>query len=145
MKALSIRQPWAWLIVNGYKDVENRTWPTNVRGTVLIHAAKGMTEREYYDALGWIMHKPAIAHAAPLMPRPHELERGGIVGMATIWNCVQDDPSPWFTGPHGFVLRHANRLTFIPMKGSLGFFEAGTLPGVVDRDDNTQDMFRDQA
>ena len=30
MKALSIRQPWAWLIVNGYKDVENRTWGPDI-------------------------------------------------------------------------------------------------------------------
>ena len=33
-KAISIRQPWAWLIVNGYKDVENRIWPANLRGPV---------------------------------------------------------------------------------------------------------------
>ncbi|WP_245839042.1 ASCH domain-containing protein [Yersinia kristensenii] len=39
MKALSIRQPWAWLIVNGYKDIENRTWNTKCRGPVLIHAS----------------------------------------------------------------------------------------------------------
>jgi hypothetical protein len=32
LKAISIRQPWAWLIVNGYKDVENRIWAANVRG-----------------------------------------------------------------------------------------------------------------
>ena len=30
--ALSIRQPWAWLIVNGYKDIENRDWKTHYRG-----------------------------------------------------------------------------------------------------------------
>jgi hypothetical protein len=30
--ALSVRQPWAWLIVNGYKDVENRSWTTHYRG-----------------------------------------------------------------------------------------------------------------
>lgn len=29
MAALSIRQPWAWLVVQGYKDIENRDWPTN--------------------------------------------------------------------------------------------------------------------
>ena len=40
MKALSIRQPWAWLIVNGYKDIENRTWPTRFRGRVCVHAPK---------------------------------------------------------------------------------------------------------
>jgi len=32
MKALSILQPWAWLVVNGHKDIENRTWGTGFRG-----------------------------------------------------------------------------------------------------------------
>lgn len=37
--ALSIRQPGAWLIVNGHKDIENRDWPTtNFRGRLLVHA-----------------------------------------------------------------------------------------------------------
>lgn len=40
MKVLSIRQPWAWLICAGYKDVENRDWRTNYRGRILIHAPK---------------------------------------------------------------------------------------------------------
>ncbi len=40
MKALSIMQPWAWLIVNGHKDIENRNWPTRFRGPVYIHAGK---------------------------------------------------------------------------------------------------------
>ena len=38
--ALSIRQPWAWLIVNGYKDIENRDWPTKFRGRMLVHAPR---------------------------------------------------------------------------------------------------------
>jgi hypothetical protein len=40
MKVISIRQPWASLIVIGAKDVENRTWPTRYRGPVLIHASQ---------------------------------------------------------------------------------------------------------
>lgn len=47
MKALSIRQPWASLIVMGIKDIENRTWPTRHRGSVLVHAAKGMTRDKF--------------------------------------------------------------------------------------------------
>ena len=39
MKALSIRQPWAWLIARGVKTVENRTWATNFRGRFYIHAS----------------------------------------------------------------------------------------------------------
>jgi|ERR1039458_8111645 hypothetical protein len=44
LKAISIRQPWAWLIVNGYKDVENRIWAANVRGRVLIHAGASKSD-----------------------------------------------------------------------------------------------------
>jgi hypothetical protein len=42
MRTLSIRQPWAWLIVNGHKPVENRDWATSFRGPVLIHAGLTM-------------------------------------------------------------------------------------------------------
>jgi hypothetical protein len=44
LKAISIRQPWAWLIVNGYMDVENRIWAANVRGRVLIHAGASKSD-----------------------------------------------------------------------------------------------------
>jgi hypothetical protein len=40
MKILSVRQPWAALIVSGHKDIENRTWSTRYRGPVLIHASQ---------------------------------------------------------------------------------------------------------
>jgi ASCH domain len=35
MKVIVIRQPWAWLIVNGIKDIENRSWRTRYRGPLL--------------------------------------------------------------------------------------------------------------
>ena len=38
MKALTIRQPWASLIINNYKKYEFRSWKTNYRGKILIHA-----------------------------------------------------------------------------------------------------------
>lgn len=50
MMALSIRQPWAWLIASGHKDIENRCWKTLRRETIYIHASKGMTRGEYDDA-----------------------------------------------------------------------------------------------
>jgi hypothetical protein len=40
MKALSVRQPWAWAIIYALKNVENRGWPIHYRGDILIHAAK---------------------------------------------------------------------------------------------------------
>ena len=42
MKVLSIKEPWATLIINGYKEYEFRTWKTNYRGKILIHASKNI-------------------------------------------------------------------------------------------------------
>lgn len=39
MKALSIKQPWVNLIMSGKKTIETRTWNTNLRGVILIHAS----------------------------------------------------------------------------------------------------------
>jgi hypothetical protein len=47
-KALSLKQPYAWLIANGYLLVDDRTWGTQYRGPILIHASKGIYQ-EYYN------------------------------------------------------------------------------------------------
>jgi hypothetical protein len=124
MKALSIRQPWAWLIVNGHKDVENRTWPTRFRGRVLIHANKNMTQAEFADAAQF------IAMISPIDPLPladmANADRGGIVGVATITDCVPASrrASPWhIEGAFGFQIIDARPLPFIECKGALGFFD----------------------
>ena len=38
MKVLTIKNPWATLIDDGYKKYEFRSWKTNYRGKILIHA-----------------------------------------------------------------------------------------------------------
>lgn len=118
MIALSIRQPWAWLIVHGHKDIENRDWYTGQRGIFLVHAGKGMTRAKYEGALDTIDYvgKPIA------LPPFEQLERGGIVGQAELVDCVRESPSKWFFGRWGFVLANVRPLPFIPLKGSLGFF-----------------------
>mgnify|MGYP001145887217 CR=1 FL=1 len=118
--ALSIRQPWAWLIVHGYKDIENRDWPTSFRGRLLVHA--GLTlKRPYYDAtcaeldaLGLLPHD---------IPAFGDLSLGGLVGWTHVVDCVQEHPSRWKQeGTHGFVLQGSRPIAFVPWKGRLGFF-----------------------
>lgn len=128
MRALSIRQPWAWLIVNGHKAIENREWSTSYRGTVLIHAGKTMA-RCYHEDLELDM---ALRFRLSL-PAYEALERGGIVGVATIVDCVSESSSPWFTGPFGFVLADARPLPFQACNGKLGFFDLPTPAGVNPR------------
>jgi hypothetical protein len=117
MIALSIQQPWAWLIVQGHKDIENRTWPTSYRGKILIHAGKRYAKYEFED--------DAITFGFRFsgFPETREEMTGGIVGMATLVDCVQESDSQWFYGPYGFVLRDARPLPFVPFRGQLGFFD----------------------
>ena len=117
MKALSIRQPWAWLIVNGYKDIENRTWPTNFRGKFLIHAGRKFD----HGGHNWVLSNMNIE-----LPELRDYERGGIIGSAEISDCVTRSDSRWFFGPLGFVICNPKPLVFQPYRGRVGFFEIET-------------------
>ncbi len=46
MKALTIKEPWATLIIEGYKEYEFRSWKTNYRGKILIHAGKSLEKNQ---------------------------------------------------------------------------------------------------
>jgi hypothetical protein len=115
LKAISIRQPWAWLIVNGYKDIENRIWEPKLRGPVLIHAGKSRAHLSA-DDLRYLKRHYRIADL------PEKFETGGIVGVAEITGCVKCHRSKWFQGPFGWTLANARRLPFKPVKGQLKFF-----------------------
>ncbi|EPA7489326.1 ASCH domain-containing protein [Yersinia enterocolitica] len=124
MKAISIRQPWAWLIINGLKDIENRTWCTTYRGPVLIHASSRVpTKAECAEAQKILTDNFGIN--TPRVPEPHYFALGGIVGGVTITDCVETSDSPWFLGPKGFILSEAFEVKISPMKGRLSFFETG--------------------
>jgi len=116
MKALSIRQPWAWLIVNGFKDIENRKWQTQFRGRIYVQSGKRMVlddfpeQRQYFHGEGIVI--------------PENLTLGAIIGEVTITDCIEQSDNPWFCGPYGFVLK--NPLSYetpIPYRGQLGLFE----------------------
>ena len=121
-KALSIRQPWAWLIVNGHKNIENRNWRTTLREKIYIHASKGMTQKEYDNCASFTSNIDKSIQ----IPAPKHLLMGGIIGEAEIIDCVTTDPwfpdSPWFTGQYGFVLANCQSLPFQSCRGALKFF-----------------------
>ncbi|MCI5070136.1 ASCH domain-containing protein [Acidovorax sp.] len=128
-KAISIRQPWAWLITMGYKPVENRTWETLWRGPVAIHASQMMTRDDYDACVLFLLSHPALRHIVDALPTPQDLQRGGIVGKAHLVACSRAHESPFFTGPFGHVLQGAEPAPFQPCKGALGYFKLpqGTL------------------
>jgi len=129
MKAISIRQPWAWLIVEAPqefapKDIENRDWPTKIRGNILIHAAKGCTKQEYQDAVTFV--RSFNPNLAAMIPALDKLDKGGIIGMVELTDCVIRSSSPWFVGKFGFVLKRPYPIPFRRMRGMLGFFNVNS-------------------
>lgn len=137
MKALSIRQPWAWLIIRPdvhdpkkrallrsmgqIKDIENRAWPAPPQGRIAIHASRT------FDRAGYEWVRACLPEID--MPTPEQFERGGIVGTVTHGGSVDAHDSPWFEGPHGHILTEARPCRFVRLPGHLMFFQvpAGTV------------------
>lgn len=120
MKAITVRQPWAWLHIYGGKDIENRDWYTAYRGPIAIHAAKGMTYSEYEDARDFVRSfDPRLSER---MPMASDLVRGAVIGTMVLRDCVRDHRSPWFQGPFGFVMDAPTPLDPISSRGALGLW-----------------------
>ncbi len=90
VKALTIRQPWAWAVVYAGKDVENRRWRTSYRGPLLIHAAKEGDPAGAARVL-WTMADPGAFG----QPRAAFATRGAIIGVAHLADICTDSPSRW--------------------------------------------------
>lgn len=122
MKALSIRQPWAWLIMHGYKDIENRSWNTKYRGKFLVHAARAFD----HEGERWVKETyPEII--LPTFYVGLTGLRGGVMGTVELIDVVTESRSPWFTGPFGFKLANPRIVPFQMWWGKLGFFDIPTL------------------
>jgi hypothetical protein len=100
LRVLSVRQPWAWLIVQGYKDIENRTWSTTYRGRLLIHAS---SKKPSLDLLLQVKRDFKLN-------LPECFDLGGIVGFADVVDCVTSSRSRWMQGPIGWKLKNASPL-----------------------------------
>jgi hypothetical protein len=135
MKALSIRQPWAWLICTGRKDIENRNWHIHMKPVlnydlepfrIYVHAGKTPDCPEGIAAAWEILNRlHGLSDSSIAIKNYESLGRvfGAIIGEVTITGCVGKSDSLWFCGPYGFTL--ANPVLYdrpIPYKGQLGFF-----------------------
>lgn len=125
--ALSVRQPWAWAIAAGHKRVENRSTAALRHIAVqagrldnrwiCIHAAKGMTRREYEDAADF------MAGLGVTCPAPADLVRGAIIARAFLLGVARRSEDPWFFGPAALLLADVRAIDPpIPAAGALGLF-----------------------
>lgn len=116
MKALSLKQPFAELILQGRKIIELRKWNTKFRGEFLIHASKSV-DKKYMNKFGFT-----------------NLPLGKIVGKAFLTDVKKYQNEKEFLededkhlasmdwGTYGFVLKNAERVKEIECDGKLGFW-----------------------
>lgn len=133
MKALSVRQPWAWAITAAGKDVENRSWTTGYRGLVAIHAP--LTAE---DPAGLPLRSLARAYRADQGFPAAAL--GAVVAVAEVTGCHRHDRygegcghdrhgalcSPWWaaSGQWHWQLAHVRPLTVpVRCRGALGLWQ----------------------
>ena len=94
MKALSIKQPWASLIAHGIKDIENRTWKTNLRGRIYIHASAkraGNTSELLTDK----QLSEFAFNTENYKVFESDLDYSAIIGEVDIVDCVINHSSIW--------------------------------------------------
>src|SRR3954453_1170134 len=96
VKALTVKQPWATLILAGGKDVENRSRRTHYRGPLAIHVSQSMsslTDSKNQEALRHV--SPELMHLALLATSKTYNHRGYFLGTVDLVDCVRDSTSPW--------------------------------------------------
>ena len=134
MKALSLTQPWATLVVTGAKRFETRSWTTTYRGPLLIHAAKGFP-----------VSARVFAHTEFTLGRlPARIARGAIIGRVVLKNVYRAEElastltplerlyGDYTPGRWAWELAEAEMFeTPIPYKGALGLFEVALPVGGI--------------
>lgn len=73
MKVLTIKEPWASLIIEGYKEYEFRSWKTNYRGKILIHAGLNIEKNNLIKFKDYDIN----------------IQKGKIIGEAMLTDCIK--------------------------------------------------------
>ena len=116
MKALSIKQPWADLIIYGYKLIETRTWKTDYRGELLICSSKSV-DREAMD------------YFKDLFPKDHKFLTGKALAVVTLKDCIkmikEHEASALCDLYDGYscIIENIKPIEPFDIKGQLGLFE----------------------
>jgi len=122
IQALSVRQPWAYAILHGGKTIENRSWPTQLRGTIALHAGRSM-EPDDVAAFFRFIEERGLSGSWLQRNAVDNLPRGAVVGLVDLVDCVKTSTSPWFEGPYAFVLENPREINPIYCRGAQKFFD----------------------
>lgn len=119
MKALSIRPAWAWCVIHGGKDVENRATRTRFRGRFLVHASLALKPSDYEKATQAL----CAAGERAIMPREDEFAVGGFIGSVELVEVAERCDSVWYAPGHfAWILKNPRAMKFFPYRGRRSWF-----------------------
>lgn len=121
VRALTVKQPWAELIVTGLKDVENRSKRTSYRGRFAVHAG---LKRADFDDLDLSAMPRKLRRPIEDAWQRHD-NAGRVLGTVELVDCVDNSPSPWAISSYWhWILRDPRPYArAIPAKGQLGLWD----------------------
>ena len=125
IKALTIKQPWAWLMAEGLKDVENRSWQTHYRGFLAIHVGKSNSDLspQVLSRVDEILSESNFNGARLPSLEVLKEEQGKAIAIANLFDVNKDSKSPFAIEPeYQWHLRNIKRIDPIPRKGKLGLW-----------------------
>lgn len=96
MKTLSVKQPWATLLTYGISDTENRSWPANYKGKILIHASSTKVTKTFFDKAVFeqaneIFNEMMFGN----IPLFENMEYSAIIGYVTVKGEEKESTSVW--------------------------------------------------
>ena len=118
MKSISTRQPWSYLISISICPIGSRSWKSNYRGELLIHAGQSFD----HDGARWVInHYPHLTKHV----RESKNLTGGFCGIVNMTDCIKDYNHKWFVNQYGryaHIYTNPQQIHFIPYKGFVNIF-----------------------
>ena len=138
MKVLSIKEPYASLIASGIKKIETRSWKTNYRGEIFIHASKKKFDKD--SAKNELIRE--FIHDM-------DMNNGYIICKAKLVDCIYMDQEfidmvkknkneyacgDYQIGRYGWILEDIQKIERIPAKGMLNIWNYDGEYKIIDKD-----------
>ncbi len=124
-KCLTVRQPYAWAIIKGAKDVENREQKRMYIGRLHIHAGRTEMTGCVDEIVGRVAKHFGVSFSEMLDDYHRHVSRGlgAVIGSVHMFGCAVQHESEWFEGRYGYLLRDPKPLREpVPCRGWPGFF-----------------------
>ncbi len=126
LQALTVCEPYAWMLIHGPKSIENRKWSTNYRGPLVIHSGLNKSWlKEYHRRRFSLPRSERCFELEPPLPKDTAYHFGCIIGIVDVVDCVKHEKvrgKPFAWGPYCWIMENPRPVKPVYVKGAMGLF-----------------------